>query len=222
MGTPEHIKKIIENYKKTGENVVIMPEVIKYHNQIYYGASYHKDRETRGYLILKEDGIIPLKNEIMEIFFIALGISTIYDAFFRIAVGQMKRRYHLVKWANKVLKKLEQKYVKKSEELKHIQSYLKMTESTLQNQHKFKKFGLEQERLLFLVKNEGIITSDLYYKAQKLQSKMGRCLFFINYDQMQSYQDRKKAINFLIKKGDFFPALLLFLVHSQLHPPYVK
>lgn len=51
---------------------------------------------------------------------------------------------------------------------------------------------------------------------------MGRHLFFINYDQMQGYHDRKKTIEFLFKKGDVLNALLLLIVHKKLHPPYVK
>ncbi|MGA8941468.1 MAG: hypothetical protein WB502_01925, partial [Thermoactinomyces sp.] len=178
MATPEHIKKIIEDYKRPGENVIIMPEVIKCQDKIYYSASYHRSREASGYLFLREDGSIPPKQEIIEVLFIALSISAIYSVFFRSTRRLMKRRFIFVRWAYKVLKKLEQKYANEVDGLRYIKSYLKTTESTLINHQKFKEKALEQKKLLFKIMDKGIVTSESYYKSQEIHLEMGRCLFF--------------------------------------------
>ncbi len=224
MATPDHIKKIFEEYKRPRENVVvIMPEVIKYHDQTYYGASYHQNRgeDATGFLVLREDGSVPPKQEVIEVFFIGLSFTAIYSAFFRSIRGLIRKKFMIVRWANKVLKKLERRS-SQAEEIKYIQSYRKTTESTLHNHQKFKEKTLEQEKLLLEIKDKGIISPESYYKSREVHLKMGRCLFFINYDQMQSYEDRVKTIKFLLKKGDIFRALGLLFVHLQLHPPYVK
>ncbi|MBA4601291.1 hypothetical protein, partial [Thermoactinomyces mirandus] len=117
---------------------------------------------------------------------------------------------------------MEQKYAEEPEGLKYIQSFRKVIESTLHNHQRFKEKGLEQKQLLQKMIQEETVFTDLFYKSREIHLEMGRCLFFINYDQMQSYQDRGKAIQFLFKKGDIFRALGLFLMHLQLHPPYVK
>ncbi|MGA8942890.1 MAG: hypothetical protein WB502_09280 [Thermoactinomyces sp.] len=224
MATPEHIKKIIEDYKRPGENIVIiMPQVIKYHDQIYYGASYHQKRgeDATGFLILREDGNIPSKQEIIEVFFIVLSSSAIYSAVSRSAGELIRKKFMVIKWANKVLEKLEKKY-DGAEEIKYIHSYRKTTESTLHNHQCYKEYALKQKTIINQIVDEGIVTPESYYESREVHLEMGRCLFFINYDQMQSYQDRVKAIKFLFKKGDIFRALGLFFVHLQLHPPYVK
>lgn len=222
MSTPEHIKKMIEDYRQPRENVVITPEVIKYHDQIYYGASYHQGRDVTGYLILTVDGNIIPKQEAIEVQFIAQSISGIASVFFRSTRGLMRKKFVFVRWAYKMLKKLEQKYADEPEGLKYIQSFRKAMESTLHNHQSFKEKGLEQKQLLQKMMQEETVFTDLFYKSREIHLEMGRCLFFINYDQMQSYQDRGKAIQFLLKKGDIFRALGLLFVHLQLHPPYVK
>ncbi|MBA4601290.1 hypothetical protein [Thermoactinomyces mirandus] len=95
MAIPEHIKKIIEDYKQPRENVMIMPEVIKYQNQIYYGASYHQGRNVTGYLILTVDGNIIPKQEAIEVHFISQSISMIASVFFRSTRGLVGKNFSL-------------------------------------------------------------------------------------------------------------------------------
>ncbi len=222
MATPDHIKKIFEEYKRPRENVMIMPEVIKYQDRVYYSASYHLGTDTTGFLILNEDGSFPSKQELPELLFITISISGIGTFLFRSARGLLRKKFIFVRWAYKVLRKLEQKYANEVEGLKYIQSYRKTTESTLNNHQRFKDKALEQKQILNQMIDEGVVTPESYYKSQEVHLEMGRCLFFINYDQMQSYEDRVKTIKFLLKKGDIFRALGLLFVHLQLHPPYVK
>lgn len=222
MSTPGHIKKIIEDYKQPNENVVVMPEVIKYQDQVYYSASYYQERAITGYLIIREDGGVPSKQELPELLFMAISISGIGLFFFRSTRGLLRKKFIFVRWAYKVLKKLEQKYANEAEGLKYIQSYRKTMESTLHNHQRFKDEASKQKQLLNQMIDEGIITPESYYKSRKVHLEMGRCLFFINYDQMQSYQNRGKAIKFLFKRGNIFRAFGLLFVHLQLHPPYIK
>jgi hypothetical protein len=224
MATPKHIVSIIEQHKQPGEYYNIGPELILVRNERYYGASYHRGKDVVGYLFVDENGILPPKNKVDEHLLVAIGISHIAQVYRSFFLRAAKRKLTLTKMARNLLLKLKKstQNIKETDYQVSLDRFLEMTQTILKEQALAREVTGEMTKFIEKGIQGGVMTLPLYEEMQEYQFKIGKAFFTQNYIQMQTYEDRKKVIDYLRQYRKWWSALLLSFYHRQLLTDEIK
>ncbi|MBH8598799.1 hypothetical protein I8U19_11880 [Thermoactinomyces sp. CICC 10523] len=224
MATPKHIQSVIEQHKQQGEYYNILPELILVQNQRYYGASYHRGNDVVGYIIIDENGMLPSRNGLDEHLLIAAGVSHIAQVYRTFFLKASKRKLTLTKMARNLLLKLKKstENIKETDYQVSLDRFLEMTQTMLKEQELARNVTGEMTKFIEKGIQDGVLTLTLYEEMQEYQFKIGKAFFNQNYIQMQTYEDRKKVIDYLRQYRKWMSALLLSFYHGQLLTDEIK
>lgn len=224
---PDHILQIIKQHKLEGERYQTLPAVVRFQEKNHYCASYHKGRDVSGNIFILENGEIPPLEDIKEVLRSSVGTMYINNNFYTQVVGFRgiaKRNLHFMNRALKLLKKVKDSLKPNAPiEIKQsVDAFLSVPETALKEQSILKQNAETVNNLLDEAAKKCVLTMEMYDRLKSLQYNIGQAAFNQNYVQMQTYDDRKKVISYLLKAGKIVSALRLFLFHLRLHPATVS
>ncbi|AUS07578.1 hypothetical protein C1X05_01035 [Laceyella sacchari] len=209
----------IEAHKKPSERYDIFAVLVRYEEEDYYCVSYYKGKTTTGYLYITKEGSVPAREKIREVARLSLLANHINITFY--SVGRQFSRRN----SNSIVKALDitNKCLKLGEDLPSINACKEAFESILEMRSEYEKIAECMNATLNRIGRSGIFYSQEDFPSlNDWHERMGELLFRDNYVQMETYDDRRKVISFLLKKGRVIDAFRFWLIHLRLHPGHVS
>ncbi|UWE03805.1 hypothetical protein [Laceyella sacchari] len=215
---PSKILDIIEENKKPRERYDIFALLVRYEEEDYYCVSYYKGKTTTGYLFISKEGSVPAREKIREVARLSIAANYINLTFY--SVGRQFSRRN----SNSIVKALNitNKCLKLGEDLPSIDACKEAFESILAMRSEYDETAERLNATLNRIGRSGIFHPQDYSPLNDLHLRLGELLFRDNYVQMETYDDRRKVISFLLKKGRIIDALRFWLIHLRLHPGHVS
>jgi hypothetical protein len=215
---PPNIIDIIEAHKKPWERYDIFALLVRYEEEDYYCVSYYKGKTTTGYLYITKEGRVPALEKIREVARLSIAANYINLTF--CSVGRQFSRRN----SNSIVKALNitKKCLKLGEDLPSIDACKEAFESILAMRSEYDEVAEHMNATLNRIGRSGIFYPQDYSPLNDLHFRLGELLFRDNYVQMETYDDRRKVIFLLLKKGRIIDALRFWLIHLRLHPGHVN
>jgi hypothetical protein len=216
---PPKIIDIIEAHKKPRERYDILSALVRYEEEDYYCVSFNEGKELTGYLFITREGSVPVQEKIRELARLSTRINHINLTFYSVG-HQFSRRN-----SNSIVKALNitNKCLKLGEDLPSIDACKEAFESILAMRSEYEKIAECMNATLNRIGRSGIFyPQEDFSSLNDWHERMGELLFRDNYVQMETYDDRRKVLSFLLKKGRIIDAFRFWLIHLRLHPGHVN
>jgi hypothetical protein len=216
---PPNIRDIIEAHKKPRERYDILSVLVRYEEEDYYCVGYDEGKDVTGYLFITREGKIPAREDILEVARLSIELNFINFTYYNVG-RQFSRRN-----SNSIVKVLDitNKCLKLGEDLPSIDACKEAFESILAMRSEYEKIAECMNATLNRIGRSGIFyPQEDYSQLSDWHERMGELLFRDNYVQMETYDDRRQVLSFLLKKGRIIDAFRFWLIHLRLHPGHVN
>ena len=210
---PKEIERAAVQYKKGGEMESVGPFKVVMSNHQYYHCNYfdkEKD-EPVGYLIIRNDGVIPSYTEAkrpkeifheMEIILQSFIANAHFAGFPTLPLEQLDRKLE------KIRKKLNEPIpLDIQQAFENVQSIPK---TILERYQIIRYMVVEMQKLYKEMTVQYVISEDLLEKAQDLHNRFLESLFYKFEARISTHQDQKKFLDYLSSKISITTPLLLW------------
>jgi hypothetical protein len=215
---PPNIIDIIEAHKKPSERYNIFTLLVRYEEEDYYCVSYKKGKTITGYLYITKEGSVPAREEIREVARLSAKANYFNVTFYSVGRQYIRRNSNSIVRALNITKKC----LALGDAVSSIDACKDAFESILAMRSEYDEIAERMNATLNRIGRSGIFYPQDYFPLNDLHFRLGELLFRDNYVQMETYDDRRKVISLLLKKGRIIDALRFWLIHLRLHPGHVN
>lgn len=197
---PPHIKEIVEQNKKKGDTFEYLPAGVSYGGFIYYYIFYHN---SRTYLLIREDGVVPLFNEVEQIIKLCANIVGLTHQM-DIHGGRYTRRLTRLMYT-RVLRRLSSidQVCRPSmpQELSNaLDTFKSVCKEIIDYQKQIKEAYLSSRNITHQFVKKGVVTLEDRDRLRSCHLQLVRSLYYQNMLQLNSYQEREKLIRYLASR----------------------
>lgn len=195
---PINVKESLNKLKNENEKIDIFPAKIMYGGCWYY---YILFPESDDHVIIREDGVVPPLSEIEEVLIMGNATDTFAEKIL-VTGGKWVRRQtnQTYKRLLKLLERIWAKYVNDmSEEIKQdYMAYISTPKKILDRQKEIETIVLEKTpNLINRIKNEGILTHEMYQELFKYHNDMVKAGYLKNQILLETQEQRKRVLEYL-------------------------
>jgi len=222
---PDVVVKTIEEHKREGEWYEVTPCRFYVDGNSYYSVSYHFGNTVTGYIEIKEDGSVPPIQEIEKVSRMSHYLSNIHRALYSTAIrvarkrhlGFMRRSLSILRWVERTMKQEMPPDIQQA-----LEGFIKAPQTTIENHLRLKELVNNVDKEIKNIVKNGFVTTEIMDDLINQHYELWKCAAMQNYVQMNTYEDRKKLIQYLFQKKKIFPAITLWFYHLRMHPDKEK
>ncbi|OYD06147.1 hypothetical protein [Paludifilum halophilum] len=209
---PQPVVDTVERYQRNNEVYKFSPVEYRLFGGSYYAAIYTSG-DDNSWIFMNHKGERLRKSEMRDIVIAIISVNGVYnDLRFNKKVEKVKhdrmykRNYHLLTKAENWIKKDGSIY-KDFLAFKNIFDtcihYFPILRKTMKE---IREIGEKLHRIPYL-------DETVYQRILELRYEMGRCMFYQNHAQIQSYESRKNVVRYLWKRKKYWLAIRLWYFH---------
>lgn len=204
---PPEVMRVIERYQKPGDTPEIFPCFIKYEGKKYVDLRY---LPSDTFLIVKADGVVPSFEEAKPILEFTSNMSglnrIVYTTVEEFVKSKTIRLYtRLLKVLDKIDQNLRHQMPREIETA--LDTFIQVAQQAIYYQKEIEKYYKLSDELICETERRQLITSKDRQKLNDYTTKVGESVKSQNFIQLESYDQRKKFMKYLVKRVILRPDL---------------
>jgi hypothetical protein len=224
---PPLVKQRIEEHKKEREYYVHFFCKILYKNQSYYLAQY---TPQQGYIVVKEDGMIPPLAEIEPVLWMALSADSMAMTIQRTGKiwAKATTRYHerILKLLNRIDRRLRSSMPLEIQSA--LDAFIEVSRTFIEKQEVVREYYQKGNELVEHLFETHELTQEIYDQLYKYKTEMWKAAYLQTKIQVDTYEVREKLLKYLFdhvsvtSPGLLMTELELNYHHRKLANPHKK
>ncbi|PTX46632.1 hypothetical protein C8P63_1583 [Melghirimyces profundicolus] len=199
VSLPSHIQERIQEYQQQGERYVHFFCKIKYEEEYYFYLQYTPDQDG---LVIREDGQVPPKSEVKPVFFIAKSTDAIAQDISKIGKQWAGRTIRTHEKVLRLLEKVDQALRDQMppDIVEDLEAFYRVPKTFIKQQQRIKEAYQKGMKIINQLSETKICTAESRETLDKYDMQMVKGSYLKNYVQIQTYEARKRLIDYIDSK----------------------